>query len=91
MNPLCSSGWWCCAGYRRHSSSVWLVSFWIGLQAVGSNSKTGAAGKINSLLLDEFKSEGIQVFPVLKVEDKNPIDLFMRFQRKLTYLFQFAQ
>jgi hypothetical protein len=38
--------------------------------------------KLTAVLLDEFKSEGIQVFPVLKIEDKNPIDLFIRFPRK---------
>jgi hypothetical protein len=42
--------------------------------------------KLTALLLDEFKSEGIQVFPVVKVEDNNPIDLFVRFERK-THLF----
>ncbi|MDZ8083360.1 MAG: hypothetical protein RMX35_30385 [Nostoc sp. DcaGUA01] len=42
--------------------------------------------KLTALLLDQFKSEGIQVFPVLKIEDKNPIDLFIRFPRK-THLF----
>ncbi|MCC2695339.1 hypothetical protein [Nodularia sp. LEGE 04288] len=42
--------------------------------------------KLTALLLKEFKSKGIQVFPVLKIEDKNPIDLFIRFPRK-THLF----
>jgi hypothetical protein len=42
--------------------------------------------KLTARLLDEFKSEGIQVFPVLQIEDKNPIDLFLRFERK-THLF----
>ncbi|WP_196520530.1 hypothetical protein [Nostoc sp. WHI] len=42
--------------------------------------------KLTALLLNEFKSQGIQVFPVLKPEDKNPIDLFIRFPRK-THLF----
>ncbi|MBD2598297.1 hypothetical protein H6G74_28810 [Nostoc spongiaeforme FACHB-130] len=42
--------------------------------------------KLTALLLDEFKSEGIQVFPVLQIEDKNPIDLFIKFPRK-THLF----
>lgn len=42
--------------------------------------------KLTALLLDEFKSEGIQVFPVLQIEDKNPIDLFIRFPKK-THLF----
>jgi hypothetical protein len=42
--------------------------------------------KLTATLLDEFKSEEIQVFPVIKVEDKNPIDLFIRFPRK-THLF----
>ena len=42
--------------------------------------------KLTALLLEEFKSEGIQVFPVLQIESKNPIDLFLRFPRK-THLF----
>lgn len=42
--------------------------------------------KLTALLLDEFKSEDIQVFPVIQIEDKNPIDLFLRFPRK-THLF----
>ncbi|TVP65587.1 MAG: hypothetical protein EA343_02825 [Nodularia sp. (in: Bacteria)] len=42
--------------------------------------------KLTALLLEEFKSEGIEVFPVLKPTDKNPIDLFIRFPRK-THLF----
>ncbi|MBH8577074.1 hypothetical protein I8752_29650 [Nostocaceae cyanobacterium CENA369] len=42
--------------------------------------------KLTALLLDEFKSEGIQVFPVLQIESKNPIDLFVRFPRT-THLF----
>jgi hypothetical protein len=42
--------------------------------------------KLTALLLDEFKSEGIQVFPVLKIESKNPVDLFIRFPGK-THLF----
>jgi hypothetical protein len=39
--------------------------------------------KLTAVLLDEFRSEEIQVFPVLKPEDKNPIDLFVRFERKI--------
>jgi hypothetical protein len=39
--------------------------------------------KLTTSLLDEFKNQGIQVFPVLKIEDKNPIDLFVRFERKI--------
>ncbi len=42
--------------------------------------------RLTALLLDEFKSEGIQIFPVLQIESKNPIDLFLRFERK-THLF----
>lgn len=42
--------------------------------------------KLTALLLDEFQSDEIQVFPVIKVENKNPIDLFIRFPRK-THLF----
>ncbi len=42
--------------------------------------------RLTALLLDEFKSEGIQVFPVLQIESKNPIDLFLRFERR-THLF----
>ncbi len=42
--------------------------------------------RLTALLLDEFKSEGIQIFPVLQIEDKNPIDLFIRFPRT-THLF----
>ncbi|MBK1988495.1 hypothetical protein A0J48_013260 [Sphaerospermopsis aphanizomenoides BCCUSP55] len=42
--------------------------------------------KLTTILLEEFKSKGIQVFPVLQVEDKNPIDLFIRFPRT-THLF----
>jgi hypothetical protein len=38
--------------------------------------------KLTTILLEECKSEGIQIFPVLPVEDKNPIDLFIRFPRK---------
>lgn len=38
--------------------------------------------KLTALLLDEFKSEDIQVFPVIQIEDKNPIDLFIRFPRR---------
>ncbi|MBD2472252.1 hypothetical protein [Nostoc sp. FACHB-145] len=38
--------------------------------------------KLTALLLDEFKSQDVQVFPVLKVEDNHPIDLFIRFPRK---------
>ncbi|MBD2458801.1 hypothetical protein H6G80_32680 [Nostoc sp. FACHB-87] len=38
--------------------------------------------KLTALLLDEFKSQNVQVFPVLKVEDNHPIDLFIRFPRK---------
>jgi hypothetical protein len=38
--------------------------------------------KLTTLLLQEFKSQGIQVFPVLKVEDNHPIDLFIRFPKK---------
>ncbi|MBD2168488.1 hypothetical protein H6G04_29340 [Calothrix membranacea FACHB-236] len=38
--------------------------------------------KLTAVLLDEFKSEGIQVFPVIQIEDKNPIDLFIRFERR---------
>ena len=41
---------------------------------------------LTARLMSEFKSEGIQVFPVLKIDDKNPIDLFVRFERK-THLF----
>ncbi len=42
--------------------------------------------RLTALLLDEFKSEGIQIFPVLQIEDKNPIDLFLRFPKR-THLF----
>lgn len=42
--------------------------------------------KLTTVLLDEFKSEGIQIFPVLKIDELNPIDLFVRFERT-TYLF----
>lgn len=42
--------------------------------------------KIITLLLQEFNSFGIQVFPVLKIQDKNPVDLFIRFPGK-THLF----
>ncbi|MTJ15768.1 MULTISPECIES: hypothetical protein [unclassified Dolichospermum] len=41
---------------------------------------------LTTVLLEEFKSEGIQVFPALQIEDQNPIDLFIRFPRK-THLF----
>lgn len=41
---------------------------------------------LTARLLSELKSEGIQVFPVLQIESKNPIDLFIRFERK-THLF----
>lgn len=42
--------------------------------------------KLTALLLQEFRSKGIQVFPVLKITDKNPVDLFIRFPGK-THLF----
>ena len=42
--------------------------------------------KLTTVLLDEFKNEGIQVFPVIQIENLNPIDLFIRFERK-THLF----
>ena len=42
--------------------------------------------KITAILLEEFKSKGIQVFPGLQIENLNPIDLFIRFPRK-THLF----
>ena len=42
--------------------------------------------KLTTVLLDEFKSEGIQIFPVLKIDELNPIDLFIRFERT-THLF----
>ncbi|MEA5516778.1 hypothetical protein [Nodularia sp. UHCC 0506] len=38
--------------------------------------------KLTTVLLDEFKSVGTQIFPVQKIEDKNPLDLFVRFPRR---------
>ncbi|AUT04733.1 hypothetical protein CLI64_30320 (plasmid) [Nostoc sp. CENA543] len=38
--------------------------------------------KLMTVLLSEFKTQGVQVFPVLKVEDNHPIDLFIRFPKK---------
>jgi hypothetical protein len=42
--------------------------------------------QVATLLLEEFKSKGIQIFPVIEIQDKNPIDLFIRFPGK-THLF----
>ncbi|MBW4564943.1 MAG: hypothetical protein KME32_28315 [Mojavia pulchra JT2-VF2] len=59
----------------------WLL-FGLAYKPLVATQKFARLEKLTALLLDEFKSEGIQVFPVVKVEDKNPIDLFIRFPRK---------
>ncbi|MBW4565805.1 MAG: hypothetical protein KME32_32925 [Mojavia pulchra JT2-VF2] len=60
----------------------WLL-FGLAYKPLVATQKLARLEKLTASLLDEFKSEGIQVFPVLKVEDKNPIDLFVRFERKV--------
>jgi hypothetical protein len=60
----------------------WLL-FGLAYKPLVVTQKLARLEKLTALLLDEFKSEGIQVFPVLKIEDKNPIDLFVRFERKI--------
>ncbi|MHC5730702.1 MAG: hypothetical protein ACYTXY_42665, partial [Nostoc sp.] len=60
----------------------WLL-FGLAYKPLVVTQKLARLEKLTAVLLDEFKSEGIQVFPVLKIEDKNPIDLFVRFERKI--------
>ncbi|MTJ47617.1 hypothetical protein [Dolichospermum sp. UHCC 0259] len=67
------------------SPSGWLL-FGLAYKPLIRVDKIARLEKLTSVLLKEFKSEGIQVFPVLQIEDKNPIDLFIRFPRK-THLF----
>ncbi|MBD2682284.1 MULTISPECIES: hypothetical protein [Nostoc] len=62
------------------------VAFALAYKPLVRIQKLARLEKLTAALLDEFKSEEIQVFPVIKVEDKNPIDLFIRFPRK-THLF----
>jgi hypothetical protein len=62
------------------------VAFALAYKPLVRIQKLARLEKLTATLLDEFKSEEIQVFPVIKVEDKNPIDLFIRFPRK-THLF----
>jgi len=59
------------------------VAFALAYKPLVRVQKLARLEKLTALLLDEFKSQGIQVFPVIKVEDKNHIDLFVRFERKV--------
>jgi hypothetical protein len=67
------------------SPAGWLL-FGLAYKPLVRVEKIARLEKLTTLLLEEFKSEGIQVFPVLQIEDKNPIDLFIRFPGK-THLF----
>lgn len=48
--------------------------------------KLARVQELTEQLLNQFKNENIQVFPLLPVESSNPIDLFIRFPKK-THLF----
>ncbi len=63
----------------------WIL-FGLAYQPLVRVQKLARLEKLTTLLLEEFKSEGIQIFPVVPVGDKNPIDLFIRFPR-VTHLF----
>ncbi|MEA5507475.1 hypothetical protein VB735_31160 [Halotia wernerae UHCC 0503] len=60
----------------------WLL-FGLAYKPLVATQKLARLEKLTARLLDEFRNEGIQVFPVLKIDDKNPIDLFVRFERKI--------
>ncbi|MCC5661176.1 hypothetical protein LC608_30285 [Nostoc sp. XA010] len=59
------------------------VLFGLAYKPLVATQKLARLEKLTDVLLNEFKSKGIQIFPVLKPEDKNPIDLFVRFERKI--------
>ncbi|MHC5915606.1 MAG: hypothetical protein ACYTXE_32460 [Nostoc sp.] len=59
------------------------VLFGLAYKPLVAIQKLARLEKLTAVLLNEFKSLGIQIFPVLKPEDKNPIDLFVRFERKI--------
>nr|WP_322720904.1 hypothetical protein [Nostoc sp. ChiQUE02]MDZ8233994.1 hypothetical protein [Nostoc sp. ChiQUE02] len=59
------------------------VLFGLAYKPLVAIQKLARLEKLTAVLLNEFKSKGIQIFPVLKPEDKNPIDLFVRFERKI--------
>jgi hypothetical protein len=63
----------------------WLL-FGLAYQPLVVTQKLARLEKLTALLLDEFKNEGVQVFPTVPVENNNPIDLFIRFPRT-THLF----
>jgi len=63
----------------------WLI-FGLAYKPLVVTQKLARLEKLGTLLFDEFKSLDVQVFPVLPVEDNNPIDLFVRFPR-ITHLF----
>ncbi|MCW5319367.1 hypothetical protein GTQ43_39115 [Nostoc sp. KVJ3] len=63
----------------------WLL-FGLAYKPLVVTQKLARLEKLGTLLFDEFKSLDVQVFPVLPVEDNNPIDLFIRFPRT-THLF----
>ncbi|MBS3030806.1 MAG: hypothetical protein HCA25_00810 (plasmid) [Dolichospermum sp. DET50] len=67
------------------SPAGWLL-FGLAYKPLVRVEKIARLEKLTTVLLEEFKSKGIQVFPVIQIEDKNPIDLFIRFPRK-THLF----
>jgi hypothetical protein len=67
------------------SPAGWLL-FGLAYKPLVRVEKIARLEKLTTVLLEEFKDQGIQVFPVLQIEDKNPIDLFIRFPRK-THLF----
>lgn len=67
-------------------SPVGWAAFALAYQPLVRVQKLARLEKITSLLLNEFKSKGVQIFPVLKIQDKNPVDLFIRFPGK-THLF----
>lgn len=62
------------------------VLFGLAYKPLVATQKLARLEKLTAVLLDEFNSVGIQIFPVLKLEDKNPIDLFIRFPQR-THLF----
>ncbi|MBW4458342.1 MAG: hypothetical protein KME55_40335 [Nostoc indistinguendum CM1-VF10] len=63
----------------------WLL-FGLAYKPLVVTQKLARLEKLGTLLFDEFKSLDVQVFPVIPVEDNNPIDLFIRFPRT-THLF----
>lgn len=62
------------------------VLFGLAYKPLVVTQKLARLEKLGTLLFDEFKSLDVQVFPVIPVEDNNPIDLFIRFPRT-THLF----